>query len=338
MPRPAAPPTLKPGPDGYWEIRWSEQGRSKRRSTRTRDLAVAKQILAGFLAGQREEQHQVFTVADVIRAHEKATERLPTAHHRTFIWRRLEAALGALAAGELDNTALQRDYVQPRLQEAAPGTVRKEVALLVAALRRAHDDGQIDRMPRLTLPPAAEPRQRWLTIEELDRLEAAARELRPDPARYSRLELFLALARYTGARKQAIFELPWSRVDLERRSIDFGKGAGKKRRARGAWIADELLAVLREAKLQAQGELVVGPGQLHWQLGKAAQAARLKGVTPHVLRHSLASNAMQQGVAPHLVAAQLGNTASVVEKVYGHLTPESLAVVAKAVAKPRRRA
>jgi integrase len=337
MPRRPAPPALKPGPDGFWEIRWSEQGRSKRRSTRTRDLAIAKQILAGFLAGQREEQHQVFTVAEVIRAHEKATERLPTAQHRTVVWRRLEAALGALAAGELDDPTLQRDYVQPRLREAATGTVRKEVALLVAAIRRAHDDGHIPRMPRLTLPPAAQPRQRWLTPDELDALEQAARELREDPARIGRLELLLVLARYTGARKAAIHELPWSKVDLERRAIDFGPGAGRKRRARGAWIADELLAVLREAKLQATGPLVVGPGQLHWQLAKAAKAAGLEGVTPHVLRHSLASNAMQQGVAPHLVASQLGNTAAVVEKVYGHLTPQSLAPVAQAASGRRKK-
>jgi integrase len=234
-------------------------------------------------------------------------------------------------AAELDDAAVQRDLIRPRLREAKPGTVRKEASLLMAVLRAAHRDGLVNRVPHVQLPPTSPARERWLTPDELDRLEDAARGMRQDPARMERLEVFIALARHTGARKQAIYELPWSRVDLDRRAIDFGAGAGKKRRARGVPINDELLAVLQDWKLQQGGaELVLEGGKLHWGFGQAAKRAGLQGITPHVLRHSLASNAAQRGVALHLVAQVLGNTAAVVEKTYSKFTPASLSTVVEA--------
>jgi integrase len=164
-------------------------------------------------------------VAAAIRAYEKTRENLPTAHTRTAIWRRLEAHLGRHMASELDNTLVQRDFIKPRLKDAHPGTVRKEACFLLAVLRLAHDNGHLDRVPKFQLPPVSPPRERWLTPAELDRLEAAA----PD----FRTRLFIAIARYTGARMAAIQELTWARVDLEQKVIDFGAGLGKKRRARG---------------------------------------------------------------------------------------------------------
>jgi integrase len=284
-------------------------------------MGLAQQALAGFLTGQREDSGTApLTVAAAIRAYEKTRENLPTAHTRTAIWRRLEAHLGRHMASELDNTLVQRDFIKPRLKDAHPGTVRKEACFLLAVLRLAHDNGHLDRVPKFQLPPVSPPRERWLTPTELDRLEAAA----PD----FRTRLFIAIARYTGARMAAIQELTWARVDLEQKVIDFGAGLGKKRRARGVPIAAQLLLLLKEAKLRAGGEkLVIGPVSVRRGFLAAAARAGLEGVYPHVLRHSLASNAAQRGVALHLVAQVLGNTVAVVEKTYAKYRPEALSAV-----------
>ena len=49
MPKTATPPSLKLNPHGVWEIRWSEDRRSMRKSTGAADRAAAELALAAFL-------------------------------------------------------------------------------------------------------------------------------------------------------------------------------------------------------------------------------------------------------------------------------------------------
>jgi integrase len=55
---------------------------------------------------------------------------------------------------------------------------------------------------------------------------------------------------------------------------------------------------------------------------RAAKDAGLSGVTPHVLRHTAVTWAMQAGADPYAAADFFGMTLEVLERVYGHHHPD----------------
>lgn len=124
-------------------------------------------------------------------------------------------------------------------------TIRRELATLIAGLNFCADPRRgaplIDRaaVPAIVLPDAGRPRDRWLRMDEVQRLlDAAAAGRRSE--RMSRVERFLWLALFTAARKQAILELTWERVDLEANVIHYdvpGRRQTKKRRAHW-WLGE----------------------------------------------------------------------------------------------------
>jgi len=64
---------------------------------------------------------------------------------------------------------------------------------------------------------------------------------------------------------------------------------------------------------------------------RAAADAGLAGVTPHVLRHTAASWAMQGAADIYAAADFLGMTVETLERVYGHLHPNQHADVGRAL-------
>jgi integrase len=140
---------------------------------------------------------------------------------------------------------------------------------------------------------------------------------------------FIALALFTGARTGAILELQWKAIDLPARRITFGAGHGNKRRAKPLPINDNLLAALVDARALATCPYVIehaGQPVASVKKGFAAACRRagIEGVTPHALRHTAASWLIQQGISFEQTAAMLGNTAAMVEQVYGHFAPDWL--------------
>jgi integrase len=69
----------------------------------------------------------------------------------------------------------------------------------------------------------------------------------------------------------------------------------------------------------------------------AAEAAGLTGVTPHVLRHTAASWAMQNGADMAATADYLGMTVQVLQSTYGHLHPDQHKDVLRAITKGNRK-
>jgi len=118
-------------------------------------------------------------------------------------------------------------YVENR--QRAPGTARRELGTLQAAINWQHKNGRLTRSVVVTLPEASAGRKRWLT-----RTEAAAL-LRASCTKKARfyMPLFILLGIYTGRRKEAILSLRWPQVDLKAGVIDFelpGRETTKKRR------------------------------------------------------------------------------------------------------------
>jgi integrase len=207
------------------------------------------------------------------------------------------------------------------------GTLIRELGTLRSALAWGVRKKWIAAAPYVERPDAPAPRDRWLTREEADQLLAATRALH--------VRLFVALALYTAARTGALLSLTWAQVDLKHNLIALGRGRGKKRRATVP-IIPELKTELETAAEAATSDHVIEHGgvavaSIKTGFRNAVGRAGLKGVTPHVLRHTAATWMVQSGVPLPMVAAYLGNSVEMVERVYGHHSPEWLRRAADAL-------
>jgi integrase len=157
----------------------------------------------------------------------------------------------------------------------------------------------------------SEPRQRWLSRDEVNRLLYKTT---------GRARLFAWIGYYTAARRSSIEALTWFATDLERRRIDFTLGAVKTRKRRAIVAIDSaLVPVLEAAKAEATTEYVLGsPANIYPAFVEQCERLGLKDVSPHVLRHTRATHLLQEGKPIWLVAQLLGDTVQTVERTYGH--------------------
>jgi integrase len=317
MPRKRNPiPQLVQRGDTYY-VTWYRDGRTERLSLRTGDAREAQARYAAFLTQGQDivAPAQHFTcgraLEDYLSEHRFST---PTTYRRQKVAAAvLRPHFGGVPVRDVDVPACRR-YAEARLAAGVTSaTARRELAVLLSAANHAVKWRRITRaeLPTIELPPAGEPRQRWLSEAELHKLlyktEGAVR-------------LFSWIAYYTGARRDSIEKLTWFAVDLPRRRIDFTLGAVKTRKRRAIVAIDSaLVPMLEAAQAEATSEFVMGsPRNLYADFTAACEKLGLEGVTPHVLRHTRATHLLHAGKSIWHVAKLLGDTVETVERYYGH--------------------
>lgn len=318
-------------------IVWTNNGRSRERSTGTSDRKQAEAALGEFLqirsrdAGPRDPA--LIRVTDVLADY--ADERGPETQGA---WR-IAAAIKALVPFWIKKTVAEvnrdscRKYVTARARSA--GTARRELGVLRAAINHSYRSGRLLRTVSVDLPESPAARDRHLTrLEAAALLRAAIRE----PRVRFHLPLFVLLGLYTGQRKEAILSLRWNQVDLDAARIDFNAPGAKrtnKRRSRIP-IPRGLLAHMRRARRRGTeiGFVVNENGKRLKDIKRgftsACVRANLNDVTPHTLRHTCATWLMQKGVDLWTAAGYLGMTPQTLERVYGHHHPDHLRGAAEA--------
>lgn len=334
---------LRKAETGTFYIYWSEDRRSKRVSTRQKTLAAANAFFEEWLRlVGTEAKAGVLTCADLWDL--KYGDVGERSEH---VWKNLSVAFGDKVPAELSQADMDR-YMRDRAlgkigrKAAAGSTMRLEMSMLRASWNHAVKKRIISEadLPVLDpLPDPSPPRERWLRDDEAERLFAAAEELRNGP-HLSRIERFLWLALETGARRTAIQELRWPQVDFETGVIHYlpeGRAQSRKRRA-SVPISAVLRPVLERAYEERTNDLVLGfASRVNDPLKAVAAHAKVKGVTPHVLRHTAATRMARAGVPLWLIAKVLGNTIEQVEKVYAKHSPEMLVDAVNAISGTRRK-
>lgn len=332
---------------GKYCIEYYENDDRIRISTGTANEVRARQALADFEA-ELERRPVALTVS-------QALDRYTT--HRTgkvqALARLLEAvkplrlALGPLRVDQVNQSAWDR-YAAARVtrphRKVAPenhkprpvssGTLRREFNVLRAALRRAWKDGFLVKPPEMEAPRDSAPRDRYLTKAEAKRLVAASKQT-------AHVEVFTALAVYTGARKAAMLSLKWEQVDFTTGMVDYnepGRMITAKRRAIVPMTPD-LREVLERADKARQSEYVVEyagkavPFGLRWSFAKMCERAALGWrPTPHHLKHSVASWFAMAGIPIDQAADWLATDPKTLRKVYRKFDPSYLRTVASALA------
>jgi integrase len=318
-------------------ITWTENGRSRERSTGTPDRKRAEIVLGEFLhaRGRKDgpSDPSEMLVTDVLAYY--AIGRGPMVTAPEAMARGIEVLTGFWEGRVVSDVRPEtcRRYCEKRARSAA--TMRRELAVLQAAINYAQRNGKLTRSVAVALPENPPSRDRWLTRQEAARLVRASRT---EQARLY-MPLFILLGLYTGRRKQAILSLRWPQVDLEARVIDFespGRERTKKRRGKVP-IPAKLLPLLRRTRkrgsdlgyvLHINGKRI---GNIKKGFAAACRRAGLKGVSPHTLRHTAATWIVQAGVPLWQAAGYLAMRQETLERVYGHHHPDFMREAAEAM-------
>jgi integrase len=341
---------------GVFEIRWTENGRSKRKSTGEGDYRKAQRIYAEFLLALDEvaEAQTSVTIEQVISAYVADKTDVMDRNSQEVTFGHLKTHFGALAVTEIE----ERDVASYLTQRAAglvsfvdakgrvrggkkagEGTVRRELGMLSTAIAHCIDKKRFKDAqgrpvlkphdkPYIELPAAPAARDRWLSRDEARSLLAAAAAYQDtDDGRLPRVYRYIALMLYTAARRETVFSLTWDRIQIDRGLINFqvhGRRVTKKRRG---WvpIGAELKPILERAHRERCSEFFLDrPTPPHKAFRTVAKRAGVTQVSPHVLRHTWATWAAQDGVSLFDIAGVLHDTVATVEKKYAHHCPEHL--------------
>jgi len=302
---------------------YDDKGRH-RRTLHARTVAAAHAEAGDLVRAIERGKQGSLTVSGAIRHYLDKTKAIGKPVME-FHARHIVGALGDVPAEGVDQDAVDR-YVKGR--RAAPGTVRKELGILRAALRFCEKQRLMGKAPHIGLPTAPPPRDRRLTGDEFDRLL--------DACKAHHVALFCKLAWHTAARASAILDLKWSDVDMKSRRIHY-TAAGRQKRRVTVPINETLYTALQEAQKAALTPFVVEYGgkpvtSIKRAFATACDGAGLVDVSPHVLRHSAACAMCEAGVPLEAVAQFLGHSSpSVTFRVYARYSPTWLAGAAKAL-------
>lgn len=317
---------------GVWCVIWrdSERGTQRRSlglAASQENRPAAEAAVAEFAAARRREESRPVgpvTIEKILDAYHKAR---PLQARRPSLY----AFFGNWTPEAIDLVACEQ-YIQKRRNLGmAKATVHSEMAILRSALLRAKGAKWIAEAPAVVKPDRGPPRDRWLSPEEANKLI--------ENAGSHHIRLFIEIALYTGARKGAILGLTWDRVSFDMARINFGDpnlDTGRKRRAIVP-IQDGLLEALREAYEGRTTDFVIewaGKQVKNVKRGfnEACRRAKIKGVTPHTLRHTAASWAAQAGAPMWEIAGMLGHTTTeITERVYAKHHPDFLKKASSAI-------
>jgi integrase len=167
-----------------------------------------------------------------------------------------------------------------------------------------------------------------LTNDEMQMLIKAS-------SRWPWLQTFIVLAIYTGQRKGAILDLTWDRVDFETKTIDFNNpdiALPSRRKGRAFMPMPRQIEGFLNDRRQDSGYVVSRNGGKMYDIYGSwhemvhnSGVIRPKEVTPHVLRHSVATHLARKGISMDEIADLLGHKdLRITRQIYRKYSPDFL--------------
>jgi integrase len=337
-----------------------EQARTKAQ------LLLAEIITGGDPASDKKAERKAMTVGKLIDAYlsdgpaTKPAKRASTwetdrsnleRHLRPLLGSRLAdevskadaaKAIQAITDGKTDRTVNTGPRGVARISGGA-GTARRTRITAAAMFAWGIEHELIKTNPFAAIKLAAAPlKERDLSPTELkaiwDALALHEAEHRINPTFADAIRLLML----TGARKSEILGLRWTEVDLGRRMLTLPPErtkAGGKTGERRIRLSSEAAAILARRHHTSDGEQVF-PGLKGGQhatgvlrpFKRVCEAAGLKGVRIHDLRHSYASALVSNGVSLPIIAKALGHSGTRATERYAHLGDDPIQAAAAQVA------
>lgn len=165
-------------------------------------------------------------------------------------------------------------------------------------------------------------RTRFLSIEEIVRLGNALATLEAQAANAKAIAI-IRLWALTGCRRDEIAALKWSEIDFEKSCLRLDDSkTGKSVRP----LASAALVILKTQKPEGDCAYVFASEdgtsfyqgtKRYWV--KVVKLAKLPGVTPHTLRHTIGSAAVSTGETLAMTGALLGHANQHSTSIYAHM-------------------
>lgn len=200
-------------------------------------------------------------------------------------------------------------------------TAAKTLTFVKAALVHAKRRKRIAELPEIEIPKSESKWRRPLTEDEF--------KLVMRQKMSARLRKFYRVAWFTGHRAEAIEQLTWDRVDMERRLIDFnvpGIVSVNKKRCRAFPICEEFAALLDQWRSSNATPYVIGLGvrgrvtsTYHEAAYVVRELAGLKDPTlvpRHCMRKMYATEMFDKQADPEVVGFLLADKPDTLRKHY----------------------
>ena len=239
-------------------------------------------------------------------------------------------------------TAFRREFVME-------ATIKRELGVLSALINYARREWEL-LLPNPVsgrLPVVRSRRVRFLSIGEARRLIESAKQ----ESRAPYLAAFIVLALQTGARSGELLGAEWSHFDFDNSFWNLpgfnedGTRRAKSARVRSVKLTPLAVSVLSELsglpvkserwvfchqrdKLTKTGSTVPAGSRIESIKRAFRTSAKRAGlgadVTPHTLRHTVASWLALDGVSLQKIGLQLGQSTAQVTEYYAHLNDKAL--------------
>jgi integrase len=324
-----------------WRIRWTENGvRRYRNGFTSRELAeqvlatIASNIAHGKAGIEEEREHQPLEkLAAGWLKRRKETHR--SAEQDRYRWdKHLKPRVGHLLPEAVDAAVLRR-FIEAKLHELSPTTVRLCVTELSALYTDLVERGEAKRNPVRELPRAT---RRLIRPSHDPRTTPFVEKLGDVRRIYLALEqpinIAYAIGAMAGLRTGEVLGLRWAHVDLAARRIQVREavtGPLKDDESRVVPILDPLLPLLKAWKLATGAAgLVIPPMRsdglhcdehtLRGHLKAALEALKLPAITWYqATRHTFASQWVMAGGSIEKLREMMGHSTVVVTERYSHL-------------------
>ena len=309
---------------------WTDlEGRSRRKSLRTRDAKVAAARLRELeLGSTNPATYSRHPLSHAVTHLLEAVDQTNADATHDFYERKAGHLLRILGVdthlGDLTRDQVLAYVRQRKLETASGSTIHKELVTLRRVLHEAFErklwDGDVDAIvPKVKVDYV--PKKTWLDEHQLNQLLARIAADR---------RLWVMIAAFGGLCLGEIERLDWQHVDLKNNVLHV-PGTKRASRLRTVPIGESL----RTALAAARGERTAGPVVEPWSnvrraLSQAAVLAKLpdhlRKLSPNDLRRTFASLMLNKGVPTLVVAKLLGHSSTkMVELVYGQISARSFA-------------
>lgn len=314
---------------GEFCLTFEKDGKRVRRRLGTADPRQAQLIAPAVYAELNRPTGT--TVAELWIAYVADREGRAVVETMRHTWKALNERFGPRDGQSITKEDCRAHTAERRSRGISDGTIHTELGHLRTVLKWAENGRLIDRAPHIERPSKPEPKDRYLTHDEAQRVIAAAH------APHVSLAMRLMIA--TAARVTAILELTWDRVDFERRQIQLRDPNDRTRRKGRATVpmTDGICAALRDAKAGAMTDYVIEWAgrpvkSLKKGIASAARDAGVDGVSAHVFRHTAAVWLAEAGTPMEEIAQYMGHSnVNVTRGTYARYSPDHLRKAASAL-------
>jgi integrase len=285
----------------------------------------------------------------------QGTKKAGTIQKEKSILARWTDYLGQLRIDQIKRVHVNR-FIESRLKEKlSPRTINLDVIALRVVLKRALEDGLIQRLPTEGLRPLkTTSRKRPLfTAEDLEKLCAAASDHKnkngvrvPVTENAEQFTDYIKFLAHSGARRNEALAMRWQDVDFKQGQLTIGaEGDTKNRSARVVDFNPKLKAHLSEMKKRRapdsewlfpspqRGEKDIPAKTFRESLTLTRSQAKMPNFNFHDCRHHFISMCVMSGVDFMTIAAWVGHRDGgvLIGKVYGHLANEHRKAMAEKV-------